>query len=445
MIRTALFFLLSFLCCAVNAGTWQSKTLTNGLQVFVREDHRAPVALVNVWYRVGSADEVVGKTGLSHMLEHMMFQGTTLHVTGEYARMISERGGRYNAFTTADFTAYFNVVNRDDLSLVLDLESDRMVNLTFDQTLFDKEREVVMEERRMRIEDQPRELFAEHFNQVAYGKSPYASPTIGWEEDIQAYELQDYKTWYQKWYSPQNAILMIVGDVNTEEVFTMVEEKFSSLENAAAKPEPTQDSSETHEKSSFEMRQKTEVPLMMLGYSAPSLTTTTEEYIPYALLLLQSYLAGNEDGLLVRTLVKDQGLATRVEVSYDPLARFNTLFELHIVPVQGTSFETLQKSIAQVIGGLQDQAITAEELRRIKVQFRAEFIYQQDQLSEQVEWLGRILIAHQSPDLSTQFLSRIEAVTAEQIQGVLRRYCTDKNVTQGILKPASSISKEEQG
>lgn len=446
------FKLLTLLGClfsfSLTAAPWEHRDLSNGLQVFVKEDHRASVVLVHVWYRVGSVDEPAGITGISHLLEHMMFQGTTKHPAGEYARLVTERGGQYNAFTTQDYTGFFAFVSAEYLPLILDLESDRMVNLTFDQTLFENEKKVVMEERRMRVEDQPAALFVEQFDLKAYGDGPYAHPVIGWAQDIAHYQLKDYQTWYQKWYSPQNAIVMIAGDVQTKQVFEWVEAKFGSLPNKNPVPNSVNRSSRKAGKVSFEAPFKTSVEMLMMGYSVPVLQSAQEQYVPYALLLLRDYLAGSDDGLLVRRLVREKKLAVEINTSYEVSMRLDTQFVLGAIPAPGVSLDTLQQNITSILEGLKEQLISEEELKRLKTQCKAQFIYQQDSLSHQVEWLGSLLLSHQSPGLTEKFLGNIEAITAEQIQAVARAYFLEPNLTQGRLIPDTKVTiqpaKEER-
>lgn len=438
-----------FLCLVslpLHAG-WQRQDLDNGLQVFVKEDHRAPVVLVHVWYRAGSVDEPKGRTGIAHMLEHMMFKGTKLHPAGEYSTLIAERGGKHNAFTTADFTGYFVFIARDELPLVLDLESDRMVNLAMDSKAFDPEKQVVMEERRMRIEDQPVALFLEKFDEKAYGSGPYAHPVIGFPEDMKAFTLDAAKEWYQTWYAPQNAVLMVVGDIKTQDVFKLVQEKFGPLKNAGAPPDAIRYSARPEGQVSFKMAQKIEVPMLMMGYSVPVLQSAKPSYIPYALLLLRAYLAGSEDGILVRSLVKEKKLATEVSASYEATARLDTQFVVGVIPAKNVPLDTLRQSIAETLQYMKDHVIAEEELKRVKVQYRAQFIYQQDILSHQVEWLGSLLMANQSEKVADQFLDNIQSVTVEQIQDVVRTYFVDKRLTRGVLvtdtSPPEPVKKEQ--
>ncbi|MBW6453543.1 MAG: insulinase family protein, partial [Methyloprofundus sp.] len=231
-----LFILLFFYSFSVNATEVHERILANGLKVLVKEQHRSPVVVTQIWYKVGSSYEPSGMTGISHMLEHMMFKGTDKHPAGEFSKIIAENGGRENAFTGRDYTAYFQTLEKSRLAISFELEADRMQHLHLLADELKKEAQVVMEERRMRTEDQPRAKLQEYLLAMAYTNSPYKNPVIGWPSDIENYQVEDLQQWYQAWYAPNNATLVVAGDVQAEEVFKLAEQYFSAIPAQVIKP-----------------------------------------------------------------------------------------------------------------------------------------------------------------------------------------------------------------
>jgi len=300
-------------------------TLANGLKVLVREDHRAPVVVSQIWYKVGSSYEPSGLTGFSHLLEHLMFKGTPNVPGGEFSRLIAANGGDENAFTSRDFTAYFQTLEKERLELSFRLEADRMRHLLLKPEDVTREAQVVAEERRLRTEDQPEALTQERFHAAAYITSPYRNPIIGWMQDIQSIRPDDLKRWYQQWYAPNNATLVVVGDVDPARVRELAEKHFGPLPPSdLTPPRLEQDIPQLGERR-IAVKTPAEVPYVALGYKAPTFKIATEDWEPYALDVLDGVLDGGNSGRISRNLVRGSQVAAAAGTGYNPTARLEEL------------------------------------------------------------------------------------------------------------------------
>ena len=296
---------LAFICNAYAGmdGTHE-KTLDNGLKIIVKEDHRAPVVVSQVWYRVGSAQEHNGITGVSHLLEHMMFKGTEKYSADQFTSTLAEIGARDNAFTSRDYTAYYQLMGSPHLEVSFMLESDRMVNLVLTQDDFISERNVVKEERRWRTDDNPNAQVYEQLNATAFVSSPYHHPVIGWMDDLDHLELGDLETWYRRWYAPNNATLVVVGDVEPDAVFALAVEHFGTLANRPVREsKPRLEFLQTGPRR-VTVRAVAKLPYIMLGYKVPSLTNARQDWEPYALAVLSGVLDGGRSARLSKHLVR---------------------------------------------------------------------------------------------------------------------------------------------
>ena len=320
-------------------------TLENGLKVVVQPDHRAPVVVSQIWYRVGSGDEPSGITGISHVLEHMMFQGTPAHPPGELSRIIAENGGRQNAFTSRDYTVYFQQLESTRLKVSFGLEADRMRNLSLAQARFDKEIRVVMEERRLRTEDDPQAAAGEIADATAYQVSPYRHPVIGWMSDLKAMTIGELRRWYRQWYAPNNAILVVVGDVDPQAVFDLAREYFGAIRREPVAAVPLGGEPPQHGTKRVTVNLPAQVPYLILQWHAPSLASAlrdpvfTSETDAYALELIAQLLAGDPSARLDRDLKRGAGLVAQVDTDYDLYARRQTLFSIDSVPVTDRGLE----------------------------------------------------------------------------------------------------------
>lgn len=433
-IRLLAFFAVLILPLAALAKVHEF-TLGNGLKLLIKEDHRAPVMVSQVWYKVGSSYEHDGITGISHMLEHMMFQGTKSLKPNEFSQIISAHGGEENAFTGRDYTAYFEQMANDQVKVSFRLEADRMRNLALKAKELDKERQVVMEEWRMRTEDNPNALTYERFNAVAFLSSPYHHPTIGWISDIKAYDLADLKAWYHKWYAPNNATVVVVGDVNPEEVYALAKEYFGFLKPETIKPPKPQLEVIQTGRREIIVRAPAELPYLLLGWKVPVVKTAKEDWRAYALEVLAGILDGGSSSRFSKELIRGSQIAASVDVSYDLYARAKDQFVIAGTPAQGHTMAELEKAIWAQIERLQKEQVSKEELERIKNQVVANKVFEQDSIFFQAMQLGLLTTVGLDWRLADTYVDRVRAITPEQVQAVAKKYLLESQLTKGELVP----------
>ena len=372
-------------------------TLENGMRVIVQEDHRAPVMVSQVWYRAGAMDEFNGTTGVAHVLEHMMFKGTPSVPAGEFSKRIAAAGGRENAFTSRDYTAYFQQMQKDRLELSMQLEADRMANLVISDELFAKEIQVVMEERRLRTDDQPQSVVYERLMATAYQEHPYRRPIIGWMDDLEHMTAQDARDWYARWYAPNNATLVVAGDVKADEVVAMAKRYFGALPARALPPRKPQDEPAQIGKKRILVKAPAQLPYLLMAWHAPTLKDWEHDTGPYALQILAGVLSGNDSARLQKTLVKTTQIAVNASAGYDAVSRGPALFMIDATPAPGKSVAELEKAIRDEIVRVQRDGISEAELARVKAQVIAGDVYQRDSLFYQAMQLGEYVIAGQPP------------------------------------------------
>ncbi|HOW61241.1 MAG TPA: pitrilysin family protein [Candidatus Contendobacter sp.] len=410
-------------------------TLANGLKVLVREDHRAPVAVSQIWYKVGSSYEPSGLTGISHLLEHLMFKGTPTVPGGEFSRLIAANGGKENAFTSRDFTAYFQTMEKERLELSFRLEADRMRHLLLKPEDVTKEAQVVTEERRLRTEDQPEALTQERFHAAAYVTSPYRNPIIGWMQDIQAIRPDDLKHWYQRWYAPNNATLVVVGDVDPAKVRELAEKHFGPLPPSELTPPRLDQEVPQLGERRIVVKTPAEVPYVALGYKAPTFKTAAEDWEPYALDVLDGVLDAGSSGRISRNLIRGSQVAAAAGTGYTPTARLEELFVLEGNPAPGRTSSDLEQALRAEVAKLREELISAEELARVVAQVAATDVYQQDSLFYQAMRLGTLETVGLGWSKFDNYVQRIQAVTPEQVRAVARKYLTDDRLTVATLEP----------
>ena len=411
------------------------KTLRNGLKVIVKEDRRAPVVVQQVWYRAGSMDEGIGVTGIAHVLEHMMFKGTKNVPMGEFSKRIAAAGGRENAFTSYDYTAYFQRLHKSKLPLAMRLESDRMRNLLLSGVEFDKEVKVVMEERRMRTDDEPRALMFEKLMAAAYQEHPYRHPVIGWMNDLQTLTADDAKAWYDNWYTPNNAVLVVAGDVKASEVFALAQRYYGVI--PARRLPARKQFSEPPQLGvkRIVVKAPAELPHLVMAYHAPTLRDPEKDWQPYALQMLAGVLDGNESARLNKALVREQQLASSVGAGYDATSRGPGLFMLEGTPSAGKSVADLEAGLREQLALLVSEGVSEEELKRVKAQVTANEVYKLDSLFYQAMQIGQlesIGLTHKTIPL---MLQKLQAVTAQQVQEVAREILKDDSLTVAVLDP----------
>lgn len=415
--------------------------LDNGMKVLVKEDRRAPVVVSQVWYKVGSSYEHDGITGISHVLEHMMFKGTRKHGPGEFSRLIAEQGGRENAFTSRDYTAYFQTLEKRRLPIAFELEADRMRNLLLDPAEFAKEVKVVMEERRLRTEDSAQALTYERFNAVAYLNSPYRTPIIGWMGDLETLRADDLRQWYQRWYAPNNAVLVVAGDVDAEAVRQLAVQHFGPVETSAVQAAKPRDEVEQMGLRRLTVKAPAEVPYLLMGYKVPALLTAQVEWEPYALEVLAGILDGGDSARLARELVRGGQIAVSAGAGYDLYDRQESLLMLDGSPANGHTVAELEKALRQQVANLRDQAVTRDEMERVKAQVLADHVYEEDSVFYQAMRIGTLEAVGLGWRAADDYVPRVQAVTAEQVQAVARKYLVDDRLTIAELEPQPMDAK----
>ena len=409
--------------------------LDTGLKLIVKEDHRAPVVVSQVWYKVGASYEYDGITGVSHVLEHMMFKGTDAHPPGEFSRIISANGGSENAFTSRDYTAYFQRLEHSRLPVSFELEADRMRNLHLQDKEFQKEIKVVMEERRLRTEDKPTALTYEQFNATAFTSSSARIPTIGWMNDLENMQLDDLQMWYERWYAPNNAIVVVAGDVEPDAVLRLAKQYFGPLKPEKVVPPKPRIEPPQQGKRSITVRAPAEVPYLIMGYKVPVLKTAQEDWEPYALEVLAGILDGGDSARLTSELVRGSQIATSAGAGYSLYDRQDRLFLLDGTPAAAHGIEALQQALQQQVQRLKDEPVKADELARVKSRVVADAVYEQDSIFYQAMKVGQLEAIGLDWRLADEYVERINAVTAEQLLAVAGKYLVDKYLTVAQLDP----------
>ena len=396
--------------------------LDNGLDVLVREDHRAPVITVMVWFKAGSIDEAPYETGLAHVLEHMMFKGSKRLDAGEFSRTVARFGGSDNAFTSYDFTAYFQQYEASRLPLALELEAERLKNLKIDDESFRRELQVVMEERRQRTDDKPTALAWEKFQAVARPGTGYAHPIIGWRDQLAQLQPQQARDWYDRFYVPGNATLVIAGDVTAEQVRPLVEKFFADLPRGETPPRPETTLNPPPGERRMTLRLPVRVPALYMSYNVPSLTTADHQDEFYALTMLGGVLDGGTSARMESNLVRGQRLAAGLGAGYDGLQRGNGTFTITATPNPAVSLDQLEAAIKAEIKKIAEQPPSEAEMDRVRAGVLAEQIYQRDSVMGQAMELGTLSVLGLDWRLAGQFDDNLEAVTPEQVQQAARKW-----------------------
>jgi zinc protease len=411
------------------------KTLANGLRIIVQEDHRAPTAVHMVWYRAGSMDEVDGTSGVAHVLEHMMFKGTKNLKPGEFNKRVAAAGGRDNAFTSLDYTAYFQQVPTSRLGEMMALEADRMANLVLDPKDFEQEIRVVMEERRLRTEDNPQALVYEKQMAAAFQAHPYRRPIIGWMNDLENMTAADAREWYRRWYAPNNAYVIIVGDVRHEEAFRLAEKHYSKIPRRTLpgrKPqiEPAQVGIKR-----ITVKAPAKLPYLVMAWKAPALRDIDKEREPYALEVLAAVLDGHDGARFARNLVRGSRIAVSAGAGYDATVRGEALFVVSGTPTEGRTVAELETALREEIARVAREGVSVQELERVKTQTIAAQVYKRDSMMAQAMEIGRIEAAGFRWRDIDALLEKIRSVTADEVQAVARKYFDDARLTVATLDP----------
>lgn len=407
---------------AVAAPVTHEFTLDNGLEVLVREDHRAPVVTVMVWFKAGSIDEAPYETGLAHLLEHMMFKGTEHLGPGEFSRIVARFGGTDNAFTSYDYTAYFQQYEVSRLPLALELESERLKNLRIDDDAFAKELQVVIEERRQRTDDSPNALAWEKFQALARPGTGYAHPVIGWRNLLAQLQPEQARSWFQRFYVPGNATLVIAGDVTGQRVKPLVERFFGDLPAGAPPPRPRQSVNPAAGERRVTLRLPVKVPALYMLYNVPSLTTAEDAKTFYALTLLGGVLDGGLSARIESHLVRGRRLAAGAGARYNGLQRGNGTFTFTASPNPGVSLDQLEAALKEEVRAIAETPPSTAEMDRVRAGVLASQVYQRDSVMGQAMELGMLSTLGLDWRLAEQFSENLEAVTPEEVQRVARQW-----------------------
>jgi zinc protease len=422
-------------------------TLANGLQVVVIPDHRTPVVTQMIWYKVGSADETSGKSGLAHFLEHLMFKGTSKHPAGEFSQTVLRVGGNENAFTSADYTGYFQRVPREQLGSMMEFEADRMTGLVLKDENVLPERDVVLEEFNMRVANNPDARLTEQIMAALYLNHPYGRPVIGWHQEIEKLDREDALAFYKRFYAPNNAILVIAGDVDADEVRPMAERTFGAVAPQPAIPpkrirpqEPEPAAPRTVTLSDPRVEQ----PALRRYYLVPSATTAAAGESA-ALDVLAQLMGGGSNSYLYRRLVIDRPLAVNAGAAYQGASLDATQFTISASPRPGVTFAQVEQVIDDVIADIDQNGIRSEDLERVKTQLIAETIYAQDNQATLARWYGGAMTTGLSIEDIRSWPERIRAVTADQVRNVVHKWFDKKrSVTGYLIKDAAPKHVEKR-
>ena len=418
----------------------QQYTLANGMTLIVQPDRRAPTAVHMVWLRVGSMDEVDGTSGVAHVLEHMLFKGTKTLKAGEFSRRVAALGGRENAFTSLDYTGYFQQIPATRLEDVMKLEADRFANNRWPDAEFTKEIEVVKEERRLRTDDNPRALLYETLMATAYTASPYRRPIIGWMSDLDAMTPEDARDFYRKWYVPANAVIVVVGDVDPAQVKRLADKYYSKI---PARPVPARKPRSEPPQAGLkrvELKAPAEQAYVSLAYKVPGLrnveTPTPEDDDALALTVLSAVLDGYSGARLGRALTQGADrVADSAGASNGLLGRGPQMFILDGVPAPGKTAAQVEAALREQVARIAREGVSAAELERVKTQWVAGEVYKRDSLFNQAREIGTYWVLGLPLDTNDRLLTRLRAITAEQVQSVAARYFGEDQLTVATLLP----------
>ena len=405
-------------------------TLDNGMTVVVLPNHRVPMLTHMVWYKVGSADEEPGRTGLAHMVEHMMFKGTKTVAAGQFSRIVAQNGGRDNAFTTADYTAFYQIVASDKLETVMRLEADRMANLRLDDKDFQPERQVVLEERRMRVENEPSSRLDEQMTAALFLNNPYHHPVIGWDVDIERYRLKDVVDFHTRWYAPNNAILVVSGDITARELAPLARKYYGVL---SARPVPERlrprEPAPAAARTVLLRDENVAQPAWSRDYLAPGYRDGDVRHA-YPLQILAEIVGGGTTGRLYTALVVEQALAADAGVGYDPSRIGPSVFSFGVSPRPGVPLDRIETAVEDQIARLLKDGVTADEVARAKNRLRASVVYARDSVNVAARILGASLASGQTIEDIESWPDRIGAVTVAQVNDAAR----------AVLKPERSVT-----
>ena len=430
LVGVNVFVLLTLFLTPYSRAEVMEKTLDNGLHIILKKDTRAPVVTSHIWYKIGSADEISGKTGLSHALEHMMFKGTKKYPGGVFSQAISKLGGKENAFTSKDYTAYYQTLPSQYLEEALKFESDRMNNLVISKSDFLKEIEVIKEERRLRTDDQPEGIAYEQLYASAYNNSSYHDPIIGWMEDLNSMTEVDISNWYKNWYAPNNATVVIVGDINFEKTMKLVKKYYGLKKKVKIEDRIIRDEPPQFGKKEVSIQIQGKPSYIIMGYKVPSLNS--KDVVPsdcYALSVLSGILSSGQNSRLQKILVREKKVASYADSGYSMFSRNDPLFLIDINPIVGEKTDKIRRELEKIIEDLKKNLVKQSELDRIKAQVLATEVYQRDSIDYQARILGMLKTSIGDISLIEEYTKNINKVTAKQVREVAKKYLVFKSKT----------------
>ena len=419
--------------------------LANGLELVVIPDHRAPVVTHMIWYKVGSADETAGKSGLAHFLEHLMFKGTAAHPTGQFSEVVAHMGGQENAFTTDDYTGYFQRVPSNDLKTVMSFEADRMTGLQLTDNVVLPELQVILEEQNQRVGNNPRARLSEQIAAALYLNSPYGRPVIGWRHEMEKLTRDDAIGFYRRFYGPNDAVVVIAGDVTPEAALKLAEDTYGKVAPRASiaprvrpqEPKPVAARTLTLADPRVEM------PVLQRDYLVPSFHTAKPGQSE-ALEVLAHVLGSGSNSRLYRALVVDQKIAVAAGSWYESSALDDSRFGVYGSPKDGVTLPQLETAIDGVIAEIASKGITAEELDRTKTRLIADAVYAHDSQASMARWYGSALTTGATVDDVTHWPDRIRKVTADEVQGAARLWLDKRRSVTGYLIKDTSPQAERR-
>jgi zinc protease len=406
----------------------QEAALDNGLKVLLLEDHKSAVVTFQVWYRVGSRNEIDGRSGLAHFLEHMMFKGTKKTKPEEYSRIIAQNGGNSNAFTTEDHTVYFATMSRDKIGVEIELEADRMTNAVLDD--YESEKMVVMEERRLRTEDKPGAALGEVMSAVAYTVYPYRRPVIGWMSDILNLSGDDLRQFYKTYYAPNNAFIVVVGDFDAQQILARIKQEFGKIARGAAPPKVTLEEPPQKGERRVALKKEAELPLLSMYYHVPNL----QDSDGFALDLLSVILASGRSSRLYQDLVYNKRIATGVDADYDGVSIGPAIFSFTAQVMPDKQQAEVESAIDKVVAQVRSEPVSDRELEKAKNQVEAAFVFGQDSIFGQALRIGQFESVAKWEFINA-YLPGIRAVTAADVLRVAKKYLDPDRRTVGTLVP----------
>lgn len=411
-------------------------TLDNGLKVLLLEDVRSPIVTVQIWYRVGSRNEQPGITGISHLLEHLMFKGTPRVGPGAYAKIVEQNGGNDNAFTSQDHTAYYVNIAAEKIDIVLELEADRMQHLLLDPKAIESEREVVMEERRTRTEDNPVGALYEELASIAFKAHPYRWPVIGFMEEVRQISPADLRRYYQTYYAPNNAVLVVAGAFRAPQLLEKVRKLFGPIPRGPEPPKVRSVEPPQRGERRAVLKKEAHLPIVLIG----SLVPTHQAQDAYALEVLSTVLSGGRTSRLYRRLVYEQQIALDAGGDYSFFSLDPSLFEFYSTVAPGQTAETVERALLAEVERLKQGFVSETELTRAKNQIEADFVFRQDSLFRRASMLARFEMIG-GWRLIDRYLSGIRAVTGEDLQRVAKTYFTEESRNVAVLVPTKSETR----